>query len=197
MSAAGASDEPRGGRRWSFLQIVWFILVAVLLAGYAGARRVRPRRRRALPLRREDRRRRRRSCGTAWGPCGTATRSGCSPAAGALFAAFPPVYATVFSGFYLALMLVLFALIFRAVSFEFRAQDPAWGGLWDWAFFGGSAAPGPAVRRRGRQHRPRRPADRRRRVRRRLLRAAQPLRAALRHRRTRVLRRSTARPGSR
>ena len=47
----------------------------------------------------------------------------------------------MFSGFYLAMMLVLFALIFRAVSFEFRAQDPAWGGLWDWSFTIGSALP--------------------------------------------------------
>jgi cytochrome d ubiquinol oxidase subunit II len=62
-------------------------------------------------------------------------------AGGALFAAFPPVYATVFSGFYLALMLVLFALIFRAVSLDFRAHDPNWAGVWDWAFFGGSALP--------------------------------------------------------
>ena len=51
------------------------------------------------------------------------------------------MYATVFSGFYLALMLVLFALIFRAVSFEFYAHDPAWRRVWDWAFFLGSALP--------------------------------------------------------
>lgn len=62
-------------------------------------------------------------------------------AGGALFAAFPAVYATVFSGFYLALSLVLFALIFRAVSFEFRAHDPEWATVWDNAFFLGSALP--------------------------------------------------------
>ena len=47
---------------------------------------------------------------------------------GALFAAFPPVYASVFSGFYLAFMLLLVALIFRAISFEFRAKvdSPRW-----------------------------------------------------------------------
>lgn len=43
--------------------------------------------------------------------------------AGALFAAFPMVYATTFSGFYLAIMLVLFGLIVRAVSLEFRHHD--------------------------------------------------------------------------
>ena len=62
---------------------------------------------------------------------------------GALFAAFPAVYATVFSGFYLALMLLLAALIFRAVSFEFRnkVDSPAWRRVWDWAFGLGSLLP--------------------------------------------------------
>ncbi|NOZ84959.1 MAG: cytochrome d ubiquinol oxidase subunit II [Deltaproteobacteria bacterium] len=55
---------------------------------------------------------------------------------GALFAAFPHVYATVFSGFYLALMLVLYALIFRAVSLEFRSklESNSWRSKWDLAF---------------------------------------------------------------
>jgi len=61
----------------------------------------------------------------------------------ALFAAFPRVYATVFSGFYLALMLVLFGLILRAVSLEFRGKLDAqrWRGFWDWAFSLGSIIP--------------------------------------------------------
>ena len=62
-------------------------------------------------------------------------------AGGALFAAFPDAYATTFSGFYLAVMLVLFGLIVRAVSFEFRAGDPSWGKLWDACFFVGSLLP--------------------------------------------------------
>lgn len=59
---------------------------------------------------------------------------------GALFAAFPIVYATVFSGFYIALMLVLTALIARAVSFEFRGkvESNAWKRFWDYAFGIGS-----------------------------------------------------------
>ncbi len=59
---------------------------------------------------------------------------------GALFAAFPHVYATVFSGFYLAFMLFLFALILRAVSLEFRSKVDAapWRAIWDMAFAGGS-----------------------------------------------------------
>ena len=56
---------------------------------------------------------------------------------GALFAAFPMVYATVFSGFYLAFMLLLAALIFRAVSIEFRSKQPMrwWRQMWDVGFF--------------------------------------------------------------
>jgi cytochrome d ubiquinol oxidase subunit II len=62
---------------------------------------------------------------------------------GALFAAFPVVYATVFSGFYLALMMLLIALIFRAVSFEFRnkVDSSTWRRAWDWAFGLGSFLP--------------------------------------------------------
>lgn len=59
----------------------------------------------------------------------------------ALFAAFPFAYATVFSGFYLALMLVLFALIFRAVSMEFWYYDETRRSLWAWAFTIGSLLP--------------------------------------------------------
>jgi cytochrome d ubiquinol oxidase subunit II len=64
-------------------------------------------------------------------------------AGGAMFAAFPHWYATMFSGFYLALVLMLLALIVRGVSFEFRSKDnhPAWRALWDWMFFAGSFIP--------------------------------------------------------
>lgn len=59
---------------------------------------------------------------------------------GALFAAFPHVYATVFSGFYTAFMLLLFALILRGVSMEFRSkrESKAWRRMWDAAFCGAS-----------------------------------------------------------
>jgi cytochrome d ubiquinol oxidase subunit II len=59
---------------------------------------------------------------------------------GALFAAFPAAYATVFSGFYTAFMLLLFALILRAVSMEFRSKlsPKTWRRFWDYAFFLGS-----------------------------------------------------------
>jgi len=59
---------------------------------------------------------------------------------GALFAAFPEVYATAFSGFYMAFMLLLFSLIFRAVAIEFRSkqESTAWRRFWDVGFSAGS-----------------------------------------------------------
>ncbi len=65
-------------------------------------------------------------------------------AGGAIFAAFPNWYATLFSGFYLALMLMLVALIVRAVAFEFRHRhdNPSWRRTWDWLIFVGSLLPG-------------------------------------------------------
>ena len=65
-------------------------------------------------------------------------------AGGAMFAAFPDWYATLFSGFYLALLLMLVALILRGVAIEFRNRDerPAWHTFWDWAAFVGSLLPG-------------------------------------------------------
>jgi cytochrome d ubiquinol oxidase subunit II len=62
-------------------------------------------------------------------------------AGGALFAAFAPAYATSFSGFYLAIMLVLFGLIVRAAAIEFRYYDEGWKKLWDICFFIGSFLP--------------------------------------------------------
>jgi cytochrome d ubiquinol oxidase subunit II len=60
-----------------------------------------------------------------------------------MFAAFPNWYATLFSGFYLALLLILLALIVRGVAFEFRSKDrhPRWRSLWDWMIFIGSFVP--------------------------------------------------------
>jgi cytochrome bd ubiquinol oxidase subunit II len=64
-------------------------------------------------------------------------------AGGATFAAFPMWYATLFSGFYLALFLLLFALIGRGVALEFRSKDryPQWRKMWDWFIFVGSLLP--------------------------------------------------------
>jgi cytochrome bd ubiquinol oxidase subunit II len=64
-------------------------------------------------------------------------------AAGALFAAWPMVYAVAFSGFYVAMMLVLFALFLRPVGFDYRSKiaDPRWSKSWDRAIFVGSTVP--------------------------------------------------------
>jgi cytochrome bd ubiquinol oxidase subunit II len=64
-------------------------------------------------------------------------------AGGATFAAFPLWYASMFSGFYLALLIILAALIVRGVCFEFRSKvpSPRWRANWDWALFVGSALP--------------------------------------------------------
>lgn len=62
---------------------------------------------------------------------------------GAIFAAWPFVYAVSFSGFYLAMFVVLAALILRPVAFKYRSKrpDPAWRARWDWALFIGGAVP--------------------------------------------------------
>ncbi|MFS8085871.1 MAG: cytochrome d ubiquinol oxidase subunit II, partial [Acidobacteriota bacterium] len=64
-------------------------------------------------------------------------------AAGATFAAWPLVYAVSFSGMYVAMLLVLFALFFRPVGFDYRNKltDPRWRAAWDWGLFAGSAVP--------------------------------------------------------
>jgi len=122
------------------LQVIWFVLIGVLLGGYAvldgfdlGVGTLYP----FLGRSEADKAVMRTAIGPVWDGNEVWLLTG----GGALFAAFPPVYATVFSGFYLALMLVLFSLIFRAVSLEFRALDWEWAGLWDWSFFVGSALP--------------------------------------------------------
>jgi len=124
------------------LQTTWFLLVGVLLVGYAmldgfdlGVGTL------YLFLAKEDRERRvlLNSIGPVWDGNEVWLLTG----GGALFAAFPPVYATVFSGFYLALMVLLAALILRAVSLEFRSKEewPAWRRFWDVAFAVGSFLP--------------------------------------------------------
>lgn len=118
--------------------LIWFVLVGVLFAGYAmldgfdlGVG--------ALMLGIQDDRERR-IFYNAIGPVWDGNEVWLVTGGGALFAAFPPVYATVFSGFYLAFILLLFALIFRAVAIEFRSKEPWtwWRRWWDRGFFAGS-----------------------------------------------------------
>lgn len=62
---------------------------------------------------------------------------------GAIFAAWPPLYAVSFSGFYMAMFIVLCAFIVRPVAFKYRSKrpSPAWRSAWDWALFAGGAVP--------------------------------------------------------
>ena len=124
----------------SALAVLWFFLIFVLIAGYfvldgfdlgVGVLY------RALAKDERERALVRRSIGPVW----DGNEVWLLTAGGALFAAFPAAYATTFSGFYLAVMLVLFGLIVRAVSLEFRAHDPKWARAWDVCFTVGSLLP--------------------------------------------------------
>lgn len=124
----------------TFFQVLWFFLIFVLIGGYfvldgfdLGAGVLYP------FIAKDDRGKAiiRRSIGPVW----DGNEVWLITAGGALFAAFPAAYATTFSGFYLAIMLVLFGLIVRAVSIEFRAHDPQWAHIWDGCFFIGSLLP--------------------------------------------------------
>ncbi len=124
------------------LNVLWFILVAVLFAGFFflegfdyGVGSL------LLFLGRSDRQRR--EIINAIGPFWDGNEVWLLTAGGATFAAFPHWYATLFSGFYLALVLMLFALIARGVAFEFRSklEGAAWRRTWDLAIFLGSLVP--------------------------------------------------------
>lgn len=119
-------------------QVLWFVLILILFIGYSlldgfdlGIGSLLP----FIGKTKEEKDILINSIGPVWGGNEVWLVTG----GGALFAAFPHAYATAFSGFYLAMMLVLFALIFRAVSIEFRAQDNGGTAIWDKAFFTGSA----------------------------------------------------------
>ena len=116
------------------LNTIWFVLVGVLLTGYAVLDGFDLGTGPLLLCIKEDRDRR--ILLNAIGPIWNGNEVWLVTGGGALFAAFPNVYATVFSGFYDAFMLLLFALIFRAVGIEFRGQrpDPRWRSTWDFAF---------------------------------------------------------------
>jgi cytochrome bd ubiquinol oxidase subunit II len=120
------------------LNTIWFILIGVLFVGYAmldgfdlgvGALHL-------FTKGDEERRVMLNAIGPVWDGNEVWLVTG----GGALFAAFPNVYATVFSGFYLAFVLLLVALIFRAVAIEFRSKQPMrwWRQMWDFSFSAGS-----------------------------------------------------------
>jgi cytochrome d ubiquinol oxidase subunit II len=124
------------------LKLIWWLFVGVLLVGFAitdgfdlgiGA---------LLPFigRNDDERRVViNSIGATW----DGNQVWFITAGGAIFAAWPVVYATAFSGFYIALILTLFALFFRPVGFDYRSKvaDPRWRSAWDWGLFAGGFVP--------------------------------------------------------
>lgn len=124
------------------LNTLWFILIAVLFIGFfflegfdygVGI---------LLPFLSKDDKERRQII-NAIGPHWDGNEVWLLTAGGATFAAFPNWYATMFSGFYLALILMLLALISRAVAFEYRSKHHtySWRNSWDWVIFFGSFTP--------------------------------------------------------
>ena len=121
------------------LNTLWFVLIAVLFVGFfffegfdfgVGI---------LLPFLGKDDNGRRVIINTI-GPHWDGNEVWLLTAGGAIFAAFPHWYATMFSGFYIALFLLVFSLVIRAVAFEYRSkvEDPRWRNMWDWGIFFGS-----------------------------------------------------------
>ena len=124
------------------LKLAWWLLIGVLLIGFVltdgfdmgvGA---------LLPFIGQTDEERRIMLNTV-GPHWEGNQVWLVTAGGALFAAWPLVYAMAFSGFYLAMMLTLFALFLRPVGFDYRSKidDPRWRRSWDWGLFVGSSVP--------------------------------------------------------
>src|SRR5215472_7174235 len=128
------TSRPRPTEAAMTLADLWFILIAVLWSGYFvlegfdfGVGMLLP----FLPRSDADRS----SMFASIGPVWDGNEVWLVVAGGATFAAFPAWYATMFSGFYLALLLVLFFLIIRVLSFEWRTktESSGWRSLWTWA----------------------------------------------------------------
>lgn len=124
------------------LKIIWWLFVGVLLIGFAitdgfdlGVGTL-------LPFLGKTDTERRVVINTI-GPTWDGNQVWFITAGGAVFAAWPTVYAAAFSGFYWALLLVLFALFFRPVGFDYRSKvkDPRWRKAWDWGLFAGGMVP--------------------------------------------------------
>ena len=118
------------------LRFMWWLFLGVLLVGFAvmdgfdlGVGTLLP-----IVARNDDERR---VAINAVGPTWEGNQVWFVLGGGAIFAAFPLVYSAAFSGFFAALILVLFALILRPVGFDYRSKlaDPRWRGLWDWCIF--------------------------------------------------------------
>ena len=127
---------------YATLKFLWWVLVVVLLVGFAvmdgfdmGVGTL-------LPFIGKDDTERRVLINSV-GPHWEGNQVWFITAGGALFAAWPMVYATAFSGFYVAMLLVLWSLFFRPVGFDYRSklENPTWRNFWDWGLFVGGAVP--------------------------------------------------------
>jgi cytochrome d ubiquinol oxidase subunit II len=124
------------------LKVIWWCFVGVLLVGFALTNGFDFGVGMWLPFLGKDDLERRVIINVV-GPTWEGNQTWFIAAGGAMFAAWPLVYAAAFSGFYVALMLLLFALFFRPVGFDYRSKlaDPRWRSAWDWGLFIGGFVP--------------------------------------------------------
>lgn len=124
------------------LRFIWWALIVVLFIGFAVTEGFDMGVGSLLPILGQDDTERRVMINTI-APHWDGNQVWLITAGGALFAAWPMVYAVSFSGFYLAMVLVLLALFLRPVGFDYRSkiEDPKWRKSWDWALFVGSSVP--------------------------------------------------------
>ena len=127
---------------YEFLRIIWWVLVIVLLIGFSvtdgfdmGVIALLP----VAGKKEVEKRIMINSIAPHW----DGNQVWLLTAGGAIFAAWPIVYSVAFSGFYIALFLVLAALFFRPIGFEYRAKidNPTWRAVWDWGLFAGGFVP--------------------------------------------------------
>ena len=127
---------------YTTLRVIWWLLLGILLIGFAvmdgfdlGVGTL-------LPFVARNDAERRLVINTI-GPVWEGNQVWLILGGGAIFAAWPPLYAVSFSGFYLAMFVILFALILRPVGFKFRSKMPSerWRNTWDWGLFIGGFVP--------------------------------------------------------
>lgn len=127
---------------YEVLKLIWWVLVGVLFIGFAVTDGMDMGVGTLLPFLGKGDDERRVIINTV-GPHWDGNQVWLITAGGAIFAAWPLVYATAFSGFYFAMLLALFALFFRPVGFDYRSkiENKTWRNAWDWGLFIGGAVP--------------------------------------------------------
>lgn len=124
------------------LRLIWWVLLGVLLIGFAvmGGRDMGVGTLLPFAAKTDEERR---ILLNLIGPTWEGNQVWLILGGGAIFAAFPPLYAVSFSGFYLAMLVILLALILRPVGFKFRGKidNPTWRAVWDWCLFIGGFVP--------------------------------------------------------